>query len=88
MRSNGKEIQTDIIDQGVGISPKDQEHIFERFFRGDDPMVLETAGTGLGLAVAKTLVEMHHGKIWLASSGTNGEGSVFSFTLPISQNKV
>ena len=88
MRSNGKEVQTDIIDQGIGISPKDQEHIFERFFRGDDPMVLETAGTGLGLAVAKTLVEMHHGKIWLASSGTNGEGSVFSFTLPISQNKV
>ncbi len=83
IREVGKEIQVDVRDNGIGI-PWDARHrIFERFYRGEDPLVLATAGTGLGLAIARTLVEMHHGRIWFESSGVEGEGSTFSFTLPV-----
>jgi signal transduction histidine kinase len=79
----GQEIQVDIQDSGIGIAPKDQPRIFERFFRGEDPAVLATSGTGLGLSIVKHLVEMHQGRIWFESQGVAGEGSTFSFTLPI-----
>ena len=78
-------VQVDIIDKGVGIFPDEHEKIFERFYRGENHMVMETAGTGLGLPIVKELVELHKGKIWLTSSGVPGEGSTFSFTLPIYQ---
>jgi PAS domain S-box-containing protein len=78
-----REIQTDVKDSGIGIPLSDQEQVFNRFYRGEDPLVLETPGTGLGLSVVKTLVEMHHGRIWLFSTGIPGEGSMFSFTLPV-----
>jgi signal transduction histidine kinase len=78
-------VQVDIQDNGIGIQQKDQHRIFERFYRGEDPLVLATSGNGLGLAIAKTLVEMHHGRIWFYSSGVRGEGSIFSFTLPVYQ---
>ncbi len=81
------EVQVAIEDNGVGIPVKDQQRVFERFFRGDDPLVLATAGTGLGLALARTLVEMHHGRIWFRSNGVPGEGSTFSFSLPIEQTE-
>jgi len=83
LRPMGQEVQVDVIDNGVGIAPKDHKRIFERFYRGEDPLVLSTAGTGLGLALSKTLIEMHHGRIWFSSSGVPGEGSTFSFTLPV-----
>jgi PAS domain S-box-containing protein len=79
------EIQADVIDNGVGVLPADQARIFERFFRGDNPLVLATAGTGLGLPIVKQLVNMHKGRIWMKSSGVAGEGSIFSFTLPLHQ---
>jgi signal transduction histidine kinase len=50
--------------------------------------VLETPGTGLGLAVVKTLVEMHKGRIWVYSTGRAGDGSVFSFTLPVVSGEI
>jgi signal transduction histidine kinase len=81
------EVQVDVIDNGVGIAKADQERIFERFYRGEHPLVLATPGTGLGLAIVKQLVEMHKGRIWLKSKGVAGEGSIFSFTLPISTEK-
>ncbi|MBT3322629.1 MAG: GAF domain-containing protein [Anaerolineae bacterium] len=77
------EVQIDIQDNGVGIAVNDQEQVFERFYRGEDPLVLATPGTGLGLPIVKQLVEMHNGHIWVKSSGKDGEGSVFSFTLPV-----
>jgi PAS domain S-box-containing protein len=80
---NENEIQIDIQDNGIGILPEDQKRIFERFYRGEDPMVLATAGTGLGLSITQQLIEMHHGRIWMTSSGVPGEGSTFSFTLPL-----
>jgi signal transduction histidine kinase/putative methionine-R-sulfoxide reductase with GAF domain len=79
----GSEVQVDVVDTGIGIKAEDKQRIFERFFRGEDPLILATAGTGLGLAIVKTLIEMHHGRIWFTSNGVPGEGSVFSFTLPL-----
>jgi PAS domain S-box-containing protein len=81
--NGGHQIQVDIKDNGVGIALEDQERIFERFYRGEHPLVLATPGTGLGLSIVKQIIEMHKGKIWMKSSGIPGEGSVFSFTLPV-----
>jgi PAS domain S-box-containing protein len=83
MQNCGAEVQVNVIDTGIGIQSKDHKRVFERFYRGEDPLVLATSGTGLGLALSKTLVEMHRGRIWFNSSGTAGEGSTFSFTLPV-----
>jgi len=81
--NGGDEVQISVKDNGVGISIDDQEQVFERFYRGEDPLVLATPGTGLGLAIVKQLVEMHKGRIWAESSGKVGKGSIFSFTLPV-----
>jgi signal transduction histidine kinase len=80
--NGGHEVQVDVRDNGVGISPEDQDRVFERFYRGEHPLVLATPGTGLGLSIVKQIVEMHKGRIWMKSSGIPGEGSTFSFTLP------
>jgi len=76
------ELQVDIQDNGIGIAPEMQPRVFERFYRGEHPYVLATSGTGLGLSIVQHLVEMHGGRIWFASHGIPGDGSVFSFTLP------
>jgi signal transduction histidine kinase len=81
-QQNG-EMQVDVQDNGVGIAPEVQPRVFERFFRGEHPLVLATPGTGLGLPIVRQLVEMHNGRIWMNSTGVPGEGSTFSFTLPI-----
>jgi signal transduction histidine kinase len=81
-QENG-DIQVDVEDNGVGIAPEDQPRVFERFFRGEHPLVLATPGTGLGLPIVRQLIEMQSGRIWMQSSGVPGEGSTFSFTLPV-----
>jgi len=81
--NGGHEVQVDVKDNGVGIALGDQARVFERFYRGEHPLVLATPGTGLGLSIVKELVEMHKGRIWVQSPGAPGEGSVFSFTLPV-----
>jgi signal transduction histidine kinase len=73
-----------VSDTGVGISPKDQTRIFDKFFRGDHPVVRETTGTGLGLSIAKSIVELHEGQMWFQSEP--GQGSTFSFTVPIAND--
>lgn len=79
----GEEVQVDVKDTGVGIQFSDHEQVFERFYRGENPLVLGISGTGLGLSIVKNLVEMHGGRIWFQSLGIPGKGSTFSFTLPI-----
>lgn len=81
--NGGHEVQVDVKDNGVGIALGDQARVFERFYRGEHPLVLATPGTGLGLSIVKELVQMHKGRIWLQSAGVPGEGSTFSFTLPV-----
>ena len=81
-QENG-EVQVDVQDNGVGIAIEDQDRVFDRFFRGENPLVLATPGTGLGLPIVRQLVEMQNGRIWMKSTGVPGDGSTFSFTLPI-----
>jgi signal transduction histidine kinase len=75
----GVEIQ--VVDQGAGVAPEDCERIFEKFYRGKYGATLAVRGTGLGLAVARQLVEAHGGTIGVRS--TVGEGSTFWVRLPI-----
>jgi signal transduction histidine kinase len=79
------ELQISVRDNGIGIDPENKTRVFQRFFRGNDPLVMATSGTGLGLSLSKSLVEMHHGRIWFQSTGIRGEGSVFTFTMPVYQ---
>jgi signal transduction histidine kinase len=83
MTSGENEVQVDIQDSGMGIPPQDQQSVFERFFRGENTLTLGVAGTGLGLSIVRNLIEMHNGRIWLTSAGIPGQGSTFSFTLPV-----
>lgn len=73
-------VQTAIRDTGIGIPPEEQQHIFDQFYRGSDPLVREQRGAGLGLTIAKSLVELQGGRVWVKSE--TGKGSVFAFTLP------
>ena len=69
-----------VADQGVGIPVEEQTRVFERFFRGRRERQQATAGAGLGLYLAKAIVEAHGGHIWVES--TPGEGAAFSFSIP------
>ena len=75
---NGAEIS--VSDTGIGIAPADQPKIFEEFRQVGSDSTHKTEGTGLGLTLAKKVVELHGGKIWVESEV--GKGSAFSFTLP------
>lgn len=80
--ADGRNYQFQIIDKGIGISEADQQQIFERFYRGDSSRNKEeNDGYGLGLAIAKNIVDLHGGKIELKSKP--GKGSTFTVFLPI-----
>ncbi len=72
-----------IVDQGLGIAPKDHERIFERFYRVDRARSRSTGGTGLGLSIVRHVVDNHGGKIELKSN--EGEGATFTVVLPRSK---
>ncbi|HLA44448.1 MAG TPA: HAMP domain-containing sensor histidine kinase, partial [Aggregatilineales bacterium] len=69
-----------VADSGVGLRPDQLQHVFERFYRADDDLSRATQGTGLGLFLARAVIEAHGGTIQVESEP--GKGSVFSFTLP------
>ncbi len=73
-------VEIQVSDRGAGILAEDCERIFEKFYRGKDGSTLAVRGTGLGLAVARQLVEAHGGRIGVRS--TVGEGSTFWVRLP------
>jgi len=79
-RATGEEVITSVSDAGMGISLRDQEHIFDRFERVGDPLAQATPGAGLGLYICRAIVEAHGGHIWVES--TLRQGSTFSFSLP------
>ena len=70
-------------DDGIGISVEDQAKIFQKFFRSDDSKAREAPGTGLGLNITKSLVEMQGGRIWFDSEYR--KGTTFHFTVPIAE---
>jgi two-component system NtrC family sensor kinase len=79
----GPMLRIAIQDNGMGISPEDQIHVFDRFYRVRRPETDSIEGTGLGLAIVKSLVEAHKGQIGLESR--LGEGSTFYVTIPITE---
>lgn len=79
--SKDGEVITHVQDSGHGISPEAQSQLFNKFFRVSGPLEGGIKGTGLGLYITKSLLEMHHGKIWVES--VLDKGSTFSFSLPI-----
>ncbi len=81
-KKEGKELIISVSDTGVGIAPEEQEKIFREFYQTSGGITDKTPGTGLGLPLTKSIVEMHGGRIWMESEGS-GKGSRFTFTLPI-----
>jgi two-component system CheB/CheR fusion protein len=74
-------IRIAVTDQGIGIKLKDQEKIFQRFYRVDDKEMQSVSGFGIGLYLSSEIIQRHKGKIWVNSK--EGKGSTFYFTLPL-----
>jgi len=79
--SSDEEILVEIKDSGIGIAPEEVERIFEQFYQIEHHMRRRYEGLGLGLAIARGMVELHQGRIWAASDGP-GKGSTFKVQLP------
>ena len=73
-----------VTDVGGGIAPEDQRRVFQRLYRADNPLIAGLGETGVGLSIAKTLVEAHGGRIWVESE--MGVGSTFSLILPLASS--
>lgn len=74
-------VKVSVKDSGIGIPSKDLPHVFDRFYQVEGHLTRRHGGMGLGLSVAKVMVEMHGGRIWADSE--EGKGSIFSFILPV-----
>ena len=79
-RSSGHDVIFTVTDTGIGIPESDLERIFERFYRVDAARSREAGGTGLGLVIARHIVDAHGGRIWVESAV--GQGSRFHFSIP------
>jgi len=78
-------VQFEIWDTGYGIPTEHQHHVFEKFYRGKRAVTLETEGTGLGLYIAKRIIDACKGRIWFESH--EGKGSRFFVELPLDAEK-
>lgn len=74
-------VRVSVKDSGIGIRQKDLERIFNSFEQADSSSSRNYQGTGLGLSLARNLVELHGGKIWAESEG-EGKGATFHFLVP------
>ena len=83
IKAEDKRIKVAVADTGIGIAPQHREKIFDKFYQIDSSYNRSSGGIGMGLTVAKEIVEAHQGRIWAESKGL-GAGSKFIFTLPIS----
>ena len=81
LKKEGNRLCLEIKDNGIGIPKEDQKHIFQKFFRASNATKVQAQGSGLGLYIAKSIIEKSEGKICFISR--EDEGSTFSFNLPI-----
>jgi len=81
LEKRGENLLFQIEDNGAGIPKKDQKYIFQKFFRSENILRDQTRGSGLGLYIAKSIIEKLGGKIWFESE--EGKGTMFYFILPI-----
>ncbi|MFZ1396033.1 MAG: ATP-binding protein, partial [Candidatus Promineifilaceae bacterium] len=79
-KDNG--VQITVADTGIGIPAEHQPHLFTRFYRVDKSRARASGGSGIGLTIARLLVEAHNGCIWAESAGL-GQGSRFFVWLPL-----
>lgn len=77
-----KEVWIRVQDNGIGLPPNQLERIFDQFYQVEDPMTRRYGGLGLGLTIARKIVERHGGRIWAESAGP-GLGSTFTIALPV-----
>lgn len=82
--SNKDYLMLQVMDTGGGVQPDDLPRVFNRRFRADLPLIQGLGDTGVGLSIAKTLVEAHGGRIWVESQ--SGESTTFSVLLPVYPN--
>ncbi len=75
------EAEVSIRDEGIGIKPKDQEKLFQRFYRVEDTRIKNVSGFGIGLYLSNEIIQRHKGKTWVVSD--EGKGSTFYFSLPV-----
>jgi len=75
-------VQISVIDSGVGIPPEHLDKVFARFYRVDNSRSRQVGGSGIGLTVARKLVEAMGGDIWVESAGQD-QGAAFRFNLPL-----
>lgn len=80
-KTEGENLRVGIKDQGIGLKPKDQKKIFQRFFRVDDENARGQSGFGIGLYLSAEIIKLHHGSIGVESE--EGGGSEFYFLLPL-----
>ena len=78
---NEHEVIVTVQDTGVGIAKDELEKIFTKFYQTEKRIATDVSGTGIGLSIAKEIVELHGGKIWVESD--SGQGAKFSFTIPV-----
>ena len=81
MKKNNGDAVIEVIDTGIGISPQEQEVIFDRFYRVNSSRSRRSGGSGLGLAIAQVIAQAHGGKILVKSQ--LDKGSTFSVRLPL-----
>ena len=78
----GDEVLVSVRDDGIGIAPEDQDRVFQEFEQVDSSLARAHQGTGLGLGLSRRLMELHGGRIWLVSEGTD-MGSTFTIAIPL-----
>jgi len=85
-RQKKKEIVVSVQDTGIGMSKEERKKLFTRFFRAQEAITMHAEGAGLGLFIAKNIIERHGGNIQAESE--KGKGSTFTFTIPLAKEQI
>jgi PAS domain S-box-containing protein len=81
LNNRGREVRVSVADTGIGITQEDLPRVFDKFYQSGERVSTDITGTGIGLAIAKEIVQLHGGKIWAESE--KGSGAKFIFSLPL-----